>query len=136
MSHHIEHDPKDNLIIVTVQGKKELLDLVTLGMDIARLVKKSGCTVLLIDIREADLLLSLLDVNVFLGAAFKTIHAFGIDFYALRQALLAREDQTIPPLLETIGTEHGLKVKVFRDREEALPWLKNKTPEDEMQSAG
>ncbi len=132
MSHHIEYDKKENIIVITIQGKMALLDLVNVGLGIARLVKQSGCTDLLIDLWEGELMLSLLEVNVFLGAAFETIHAAGIDFYALRQALLAREDQSLPHIFETIANEHGLKVRVFHDREEARSWLKEETPVDEM----
>ena len=130
MPYHIEYDKVEKIIVTTVKGEMQLVDLIKVGLGIARLVKQSGCTMLLIDILEAELLLSLLDVNVFLGAAFETIHAAGVDFYALRQALLTREDQEIPQLLETIGTEHGLKVKVFQDRAEACTWLKDETSVD------
>jgi hypothetical protein len=88
-------------------------------LDIAAEIKQPGEYEILLDIREAQTVLSVVDIYE-LGEALAAHPSLRRSKIAL---LTSMSDTTQAAFLETVTANQGVRVRVFTDFEEAISWL-------------
>ncbi|MFA7094598.1 MAG: hypothetical protein WC116_08875 [Thermovirgaceae bacterium] len=116
--YELEYDEEKKIITGRITGELNRAVAAAMASRLAELSLRHGCFRLLNDLREADLIPSVLDIYMIP----REVEKAGI-LKTFKRALLVR-----PPLddfrfLETVSFNEGHRLRVFRDPEEALQWL-------------
>ena len=123
MSYTLEHEIVEDYIVLILKGNFDLSTLVEAAARILGVSASSGCTRILTDVRQADMDVSMMDINTLIGKSFELTHGHGVSLYSLRHALLSAESQYLTRFYESIANEHGLSTKTFHDPAEGKAWL-------------
>lgn len=126
MTHTIEFDPNDNLVIGYAKGKTNIQDLLELINVTIAFAVKMNCTNLLAVLNEADLEITTLDFYSLPGAVAKIMENHGLNESYFRRALVGSKEQEILHFYETVTLNYGFHTKLFFDIEEAREWLREK----------
>ncbi len=125
MTHKIEFDPTDNLVIAYAQGKMSIQSILELIRETISLAKKMNCPKLLAVLKDADLkAITTMDFYALPEKVTKLIEAHGLNEYDFKRAIVGTEKQDLLPFYETVTLNAGYRTKLFFDIEEAKEWLR------------
>ena len=124
MSHTVEYDPEEKIVIATFMGDTNLRDLQECLANIIRVAKRENCAYILSDLREANLQVSVMQTYHLPDTVHEAISEEGISLQRLKRAFVGAKDQDILQFYETVSVNHGEYTKLFHDLEEAKSWLK------------
>jgi hypothetical protein len=124
-----EYIPELGLVQCTLVGPVPADEIVKLQIEAIRLAREKGTNLFLIDNSKWKTSLSLLDIYKW-PRLYKEMQA-SRDY---RLAMILSENRTAQKAIkfyETVCRNRGWDVAVFRQRREALSWLKNNSGTDE-----
>jgi hypothetical protein len=115
----VRYDPEEEIIRVEMRGEFDAQMLSASTAALVEEIKRSACTRVLMDHRQATPKLSVVEqyrrpeVAVGLGVP-----------RSCRFAIVYREAHDAYGFIETVSVNRGMIVKIFQGEEEALEWLR------------
>ncbi len=126
VTHTIEFDPKDNLIIYYAHGKMNIHELIDMVKDAITFAQKMDCSNLLAVLNEADLNeITILDYYTLPRAIAKIMNDHGLPENHFKRALVGSQEQELLHFYETVTLNCGFHTKLFYDFEQAKTWLRS-----------
>ena len=124
MSHTVEYNPKENMVIAKVMGKVGLPDLLEFLTNILRVAKQENCHYILTDLHEAHLEVSVSQIFSLPDTIGVMSKEQGMAVYAFKRVFVATKGQDILKFYENVSQNRNHNTKLFYDIEEAKNWLK------------
>jgi len=123
MSHTVEYDPEENMVIAKVMGKVGLPDLLECIANILRVAKQENCIYILTDLHEATLEVSVSQIFSLSDTIGGMAKEQGMAIHAFKRVFIAAKGQDILKLYENASVNRNHNTKLFHDIEEAKSWL-------------
>ncbi len=121
MSYTIRYDPENDCIMASMEGDMDLNKLKEFAKIAIQEIEKNNCNKVFNDVRDIHLQLSLTDIydlpNMILAAGLKR---------SCKRALVVANDFNDIAFFETVSLNQAQYVKIFRDPDDAIRWLKSK----------
>lgn len=124
MTHKIEFDPTDNLVIACAQGPLNVSDLTKLVTDFVILAKQEHCFYILTILTDADIKINVFEFYKFPHLLAEIIKTHGLQTYILNRAIVGTVEQETLKFYETASQNRGDYLRLFYDVEEAKQWLR------------
>ncbi len=124
MSHTVEYDPEENMVIAKVMGKVGLPDLLECLANIMRVAKQENCHYILTDLHEATLEVSVSQTFSLPDTIGGMSKEQGIAIHDFKRVFVAAKGQDILQFYETVSINRSHHTKLFYDMEEAKSWLR------------
>ena len=124
MSHTVEYDPEENMVIAKVMGKVGLPDLLECIANILRVAKQENCIYILTDLHEATLEVSVSQIFSLSDTIGGMAKEQGMAIHAFKRVFIAAKGQDILKLYENASVNRNHNTKLFHDIEEAKSWLR------------
>ena len=124
MSHTVEYDPEENMVIAKVMGKVGLPDLLECIANILRVAKQENCIYILTDLHEATLEVSVSQIFSLSDTIGGMAKEQGMAVHDFKRVFIAAKGQDILELYENASVNRNHNTKLFHDIEEAKSWLK------------
>lgn len=124
MSHTVEYDPEENMVIAKVMGKVGLPDLLECLTNILRVAKQENCIYILTDLHEATLEVSVSQIFSLSDTIGGMAKKQGMVVHDFKRVFIAAKGQDILELYENASQKLNHNTKLFYDIEEAKNWLK------------
>lgn len=124
MTHKIEFDPTDNLVIACAQGPLNVSDLTKLVIDFVILAKQVNCSYILTILNEAELKISMFEFYAFPQLVTDIFKTHGLQTYNFKRAFVGTVEQKSLKFYETVSQNRGNYTHLFYDIEEAKQWLR------------
>ena len=124
MSHTVEYDPEENMVIAKVMGKVGLPDLLECLENILRVAKQENCVYILTDLHEATLEVSVSQIFNLSDTVGGMAKKQGMAIHEFKRVFIAAKGQDILELYENASQKRNHNTKLFYDFEEAKSWLK------------
>ena len=124
MSHTVEYDPEENMVIAKVMGKVGLPDLLECIANILRVAKQENCIYILTDLHEATLEVSVSQTFSLPDTIGGMSKEQGIAIHDFKRVFVAAKGQDILQFYETVSINRSHHTKLFYDMEEAKSWLR------------
>lgn len=120
----VEFDPRHEIVVCTLEGDVVAADADYSRGEVVRLLKTHQCSAVLVDIRDSNSTLSLMEV---FRQADETSAAFAsvdLKYQQVKRAIVANEPGGDASFYETVASNRGHNVRLFLDVDEAIAWLK------------
>ena len=124
MSHTVEYNPKENMVIAKVMGKVGLPDLLEFLTNILRVAKQENCHYILTDLHEATLAVSVSQIFSLPDTVKGMSKEQGMAVHEFKRVFVAAKGQDILKFYENVSQNRNHNTKLFYDIEEAKNWLK------------
>ena len=124
MSHTVEYDPEENMVIAKVMGKVGLPDLMECLANIMHVAKQENCHYILTDLHEATLEVSVSQIFNLSDTVGGMAKKQGMAIHEFKRVFIAAKGQDILELYENASQKRNHNTKLFYDIEEAKNWLK------------
>ena len=121
MKYELLYNEEEDIIFGRVEGDLDKTQLKLMASEFADLVRSTGCTKLLNDLRNANIGLSILDI----WDVPRIISKTGVPL-TCKRALLIDKPSEEAEFLETVSVNFFQQVRIFIDVSSALNWLKTK----------
>ena len=119
MAVEVCYDPEHDCVLCTATGSMDLDSLEEYLGEVLKVMAEHECPRLLQDVRGVDLALSTVDLYELPSMVYVT----GMDLMT-RRAIVGSRQLHDYLFYEAVASNQGHTVKVFRDPDEALEWLK------------
>lgn len=126
MSHTIIYNSEEHMIEIKVQGDFFLSEAREISTETAQIVKEHDCFLILNDMREAMVKLSIAEVYNFPKILAALLASSGVDVHKMKRALVVKKDLKDYAFFETVTLNRAQSTKVFFDIDEARKWLPEK----------
>src|SRR5262245_24570901 len=107
MTHTITYDPRDNIIELKIQGDLTLERVKDITAEVIKVSKAQKCFLILNDLREATIKLSLLEIYELPKTVAEIARSSGLRPYDFRQAFVARKGQDHLSFFENVSVNRG-----------------------------
>ena len=124
MSHTVEYDPEENMVIAKVMGNVGLPDLLECIANILRVAKQENCIYILTDLHQATLEVSVSQIFSLSDTIGGMAKEQGMAIHAFKRVFIAAKGQDILELYENASVNRKHNTKLFHDIEEAKSWLR------------
>ena len=124
MSHTVEYDPEENMVIAKVIGKVGLPDLLECLANIIRVAKQENCIYILTDLHEATLEVSVSQTFSLPDTVRGMSKEQGMAIHDFKRVFVAAKGQDILEFYENVSQNRNHNTKLFYDMEEAKSWLR------------
>ncbi len=133
MTHKVEFDPKENMIVARAQGPLQLAELIQLVIDFVVLAKQENCFSILTILNEAELKISMFEFYTFPQLVTDIFKAHGLQTYMFKRAFVGTVEQKSLEFYETVSQNRGNYTHLFYNIEEAKQWLHENQVEPKRQ---
>jgi len=123
MSHTIIYNSEESVIEVKVQGDLFLSEAKEFITEAAQIAKEHGCFLILNDMREATVKLSMVEIYEMPKMIVAIFALSGLNAYKLKRAFVAIKDMKDYGFFETVTLNRSQSAKYFFDMDEARKWL-------------
>lgn len=123
MTHTVEFDSNENLIIAQAQGDTYILDLVQLLNEIIVIAKQVNCFKILTRLDQANLNVNTIDYYTLPDIVRKTVESHGVNLHNFKRALVCAKDQQVLEFYQLVSHNRGNETKLFHNVQEAKAWL-------------
>ena len=123
MSHSIQYDDDQHLIIISYKDRVTLHDIKTGASDVMEIAKIRNCFRVLIDSRKTKLPLSSMDIYKLPDILANVALTVGVDISRFKRAIVVNHKQADMLFMETVIQEHSQNAKIFDDIDAAKKWL-------------
>lgn len=123
MPYNISYNSDLRILEVTIQGKYVLTEAKQLLIEAAKAVKEYNCFILLADVRNVELDLSVLELHGAPKLFSEAFSALDISAHRLKRAVVLSKETPDFKFLETVVDNRGQMMRLFSDIDEAKKWL-------------
>ncbi len=123
MSHTIIYNSEERVIEIKVQGDFFLNEAKEIFTEAAQVVKAQNCFLVLNDMREATVKLSMIEIYEMPKMIAVIFALLGLNVYKVKRALVVTKDLKIYGFFETVTLNRSQRAKYFVDMDEARKWL-------------
>ena len=124
MENTIIYTPGEDLVTVAIQGRIDFGSTSKMLAQLAGRLKETNCLYILVDVRSAQLNMSLLELLTLPGMILSLARDRGIDLKPLRRAMVSLKDPKMLEVFEILTRSLGGNFRRFHIIEEAKTWLK------------
>ena len=124
MSHTVEYDPEENIVIATFMGKVDLPDLLKGLANIIRVARQENCHYILTDLHEATLEVSVSQTFSLPDTVRGMSKEQGMVIHDFKRVFVVAKGQDILEFYENVSQNRNHNTKLFYDMEEAKSWLR------------
>ncbi|MBK9601814.1 MAG: hypothetical protein IPO36_08215 [Anaerolineales bacterium] len=124
MTHSVEYDAVENMVMAGITGKVNLAELREFAVNIIRTAKRENCFRILTDLSKAELNVSVMQTFNLPQDIVEFAAAEGLEIHAFKRAFVASENQDVLDFYETVARNRSHHIRLFHDIEEAKAWLK------------
>ena len=124
MTHFVEYDAVENLVMAGITGKVNLAELKEFAVSIIRTAKRGNCFRILTDLSKAELDVTVMQTFNLPQDIAEFAAAEGLELRAIKRAFVAPENKNVLDFYETVSRNRGHHTRLFHDIEEAKTWLK------------
>lgn len=125
MKYSVVYIPEEDYITLTVQGLTDLGSMPDMLSALADLVEAINCFDILIDVRNAKVNLSLLELLTLIGMIESLSAVRSIELRSLRRAMVSQRSPGMMEVYEKLVYYLGGDFRIFHTLEEAKIWLKS-----------
>ena len=126
MAHIIKYNPTDKIIEAQFQGDVTLHLIKEYISDIAKTVKEQNCFVVLNDMHEVTVKLSILEIYNLPKIISKIVGSQGLELHKIKRAFVAPKGLKDMRFFETVTVNRGQNTRYFFDINKARDWLLGK----------
>ena len=126
MPHTIIYNSEERIIEIKVQGDLSLNEVKEIITEVARVAKEQNCFLVLNDMREATVKLSILEIYGLPKTMVDIAASFGLDVYKFKRAVVIAQPLKVYEFFETVTLNRTQSTKHFFDMDEARKWLSGK----------
>ena len=126
MSHTITYNSEERIIEIKVQGDFSLSEAKEMFTEAVQVVKAQNCFLVLNDMREAKMKLSMLEIYELPKMLAVKVDSLGFSVHKLKRALVVKKDLKGYGFFEDVASNRAQSVKYFFDIDEARKWLSGK----------
>jgi len=123
MSYTVIYNPEERIIEIKIQGNVSFREMKEIITEAAQTVKAQNCFLVLTDMREARLKLSMLEIYQVPKTITDIFASFELNGYKLKRALVATNGLKDYSFYETVALNRSQHVNFFLDMDEARKWL-------------
>ncbi len=123
MSHTIIYNSEERIIEIKVQGDFSLSEAKEMFAEAVQVVKAQNCFLVLNDMREATMKLSMVEIYKLPKTLAVKVDALGFSVHKLKRALVVKKDLKGYRFFEDVASNRAQSVKYFFDMNEARKWL-------------
>jgi len=123
MPHTIIYNSEERVIEIKIHGNISFREMKEIITEAAQTVKAENCFLVLNDMREASLKLSMLEIYQLPKILTDIFAALELNAYKLKRALVAANGLKDYSFFETVASNRSQHVKYFLDMDEARKWL-------------
>jgi ribosomal protein L7/L12 len=123
MSHTITYNAEERIIEIKVQGDFSLSEAKEMCTEAVQVVKAQNCFLVLTDMREAIVNLSILEIYELPKTLRDMFASSGLSVYKVKQALVITKDSKEHSFFETVTLNRSQSIRYFFDTDEARQWL-------------
>ncbi len=120
MSYSMKYNSENNCIMASMEGRIDQNTVKEFALNIVEATKKHNCRKILNDIRKVNLNLSTIEIY----ELPKKIKEAGLEQFTKRALVVGNNFEDVA-FFETVSFNQAQNVKIFRDPEAALEWLKS-----------
>ncbi len=121
MSYTIRYDPENDCIMASMEGDMDLNKLREFAKILTQEMEKNNCYKIFNDVRKINVKLSTTEIY----NLPKIIMEWGLKPFCKRALVVANDFNDIA-FFETVSVNQLQNVKIFRDSDDAIKWLKSK----------
>ncbi len=123
MTHTINYNPETRIIEIKVQGDFSLKEVREIISESMRVAKEQNCFLILNDLREAKLKISIVEVYEIPNIISGLLAPSGHHAHEFKRAFVAPTGLTDYRFFETVSTNRGQTAKLFYNIDKARKWL-------------
>ena len=120
----IIYTPGEDIITVTIHGMADFGSMPKMLAQLADQLIETNCVYVLVDVRNAQLNMSLLELLTLPGMILSLARDRGIDLKSLQRAMVSLKDPKMLEMFEILTRYLGGNFRRFHTIEEAKTWLK------------
>lgn len=122
MPYMIQHNEQEGIIVVTVRGDFDLPSAQAALKEVIATIVETQCFLMLSDLREANITISVLDIFTLPGMVEEISAKFGLNPRHVRRAIVT-DQQMRMKFYENVFLNRGYPAVLFDDMEKAKAWL-------------
>ena len=126
MPYTVIYNSEERIIQIKVQGDFSINVAKAMITEAAQVAKAQNCFLILNDMREARLNLSMLEIYQMPKTITDIFTALELDVHKFKRALVATNGLKAYSFFETVTLNRSQPVKYFLDLDEAKKWLSGK----------
>ena len=124
MTHSVEYDVTENMVMAGITGEADLAELREFAVNIIRTAKRENCFRILTDLSKAELNVTVMQTFNLPQDIVEFAVSEGLEIHAFKRAFVASENQDVLDFYETVARNRSHHIRLFHDIEEAKAWLK------------
>lgn len=119
MPYEVTYDAERDCIVTRIDGRLDVPVVKEFLAELARVISTSGCERVLVDLRGAELTLSMGELYF----APRLVSEAGVSITTKRAVIVAEKDWSLYSYLQMVAQNRAQIVKMFTDPGEASRWL-------------
>ena len=123
MPYTVTYNPETHYIYYRFLGKLNMKEVRELSAAAARLANEQNCYLVLADLREAAVGLTMAEVFEIPGLLKEVLTPYGLLIQKFKRAVVVKKRILILEFFETVSVNRGHNVKIFVDENLAFKWL-------------
>ena len=123
MPYTVTYNPETHYIYYRFLGKLNMKEVRELSAAAARLANEQNCHLVLADLREAAVGLTMAEVFEIPGLLKEVLTPYGLLIQKFKRAVVVKKRILILEFFETVSVNRGHNVKIFVDEDLAVNWL-------------
>ena len=123
MTHTLVYDSEVHILTIKIEGEFRLKEAEEIFSEAAKIILAENCFLLLTDLREATMKLSVIEIYDLPKILLNRLAASEINVYKLKRAYVIAKGSQGYTFHETVMHNQGQKIKGFEDVDEARQWL-------------